>query len=875
MACIPEEDLLELATGERSLAAAPALEAHLADCGACSGLLCTLMAGPRERRRDLAGTALGPYRLDGLVGAGAMGEVYRAWDERLQRAVAVKVLAAGLADSPDRVRRLEVEGRAAAAIAHPNVVTVYDTGNAGGVAFVVSELIDGESLRSLIDRGAIDRRRALDLGLQLARGVAAAHAQGVVHRDLKPTNLLVTDGTLKILDFGLAKVGGDRDVEATEPGTLLGTCGYLSPEQARGEPADARSDIFAIGAILYELLAGRRAFDGATFAERLSGVLRDMPPPLDDALWPIVQRCLDKDPRKRFQSAGDLAWVLQAQEPPPPVRAPRPRAMISRRTFLAGLAATGAGGVLAGRQLRVPPAPAGAPEYRQLTFRQGRLGRARFSPDGGSVLYSALWEELPPALYTTRPAGGGTRALDLPPAQLLAVSSRGQLALGLDHHYGEGFAQRGQLAVAPLEGGTPRALGVDVQEADFHPDGTQLAVVRQVGSRFRLELPLGRVLLEAGWISHARVSPDGALVACCVHDDYRDNRGDVAVVPSAGGAARTVAAGWSSLDGLAWTADGRALWVSASREGGNNSLRRIGLDGRERGHVSSAGRVRVNDVAPSGTLAITHVTGRMWMKGKPPGAPAELDLGLSDVTLVAAIAADGAAVACSEFGDVDTATGVYLRATDGSAAHRVGGGVAFDLGPAGVLGSRGAPSALAVYPIDRGTPRPYAVAGLGQIRAARWCADGVIVAASADGRPRRLWHVAGGPPRPLTDEGVDETFVVRPDGRAVALVAGDRLHVVELAGPRRVLAAADEAVCGWSSDGGAVFLRTLQTPVRVRALELATGASTPRFEVRPPRLGLRGVAALVVDARGEGYAYSFGQELSRLYSMALDGVTGG
>ena len=270
--CIAEDDLLDLSRGGRPLGDAPAVEAHLADCAACSALLATLLATPRDasERRDLAGRTLGPYRLDGLIGAGAMGEVYRAWDQRLHRHVALKALSARFAESPERVRRLEAEGRAAASISHPNVVTVYDVGSDAGVPFIVSELIAGESLRSVIDRGVLPRRTALELGLALARGLAAAHAQGVVHRDLKPGNLIVTDdGTLKILDFGLAKQSGERDLEATEPGTLLGTSGYLAPEQARGEPADARSDIFSVGAILYEMLTGRRAFGGATFAERL------------------------------------------------------------------------------------------------------------------------------------------------------------------------------------------------------------------------------------------------------------------------------------------------------------------------------------------------------------------------------------------------------------------------------------------------------------------------------------------------------------------------------------------------------------------------------------------------------------------------------
>jgi hypothetical protein len=855
---ISEEDLLELASGDRSLAGAPVLEAHLADCPACSGLLCTLIAAPQERR-DLAGKTLGPYRLDGLIGAGAMGEVYRAWDERLERHVALKALTN--ADA----RMLETEGRAAAAIAHPNVVSIYDTGTHDGVPFVVSELISGESLRSMIDRGAITRTLARELGLQLVRGVAAAHARGVVHRDLKPSNLLVTeDGTLKIVDFGLAK--SERDVDATEPGTLLGTCGYLAPEQARGESADARSDLFAVGAILYELFSGRRAFEGATFAERLSAVLRDTPPALDEPEGPIIARCLEKDPRKRFQTASDLAWALSADRTPVVKRAG-----ISRRTFFVGAAATGVAGVLAGRYLRsAPPAPF-VPTFQQLTFRQGLVGRARFTADGGNLLYSATWDEAPPAIYTTRIGGGGTRALELPAAHLLAVSSRGEIALSLGHRYMEGFFQQGQLALVPLEGGTPRALGIEVQDADFTPDGDQLAIVRRVNGRFRLELPAGKVLLEGGWLSHARVSPDGHHVACLVHRSMHDDEGDLVVVPRDGGAARTVAARWSSIDGVAWTGNGRALWISASREGGNNSVRAIALDGRELAHLPSAGRVRVFDRARTGTLAIAHTTGRLRLMGKPHGVDHEVDLGLSDVSLAGDMSADGRVITSSEFGDVDTANGVYLRATDGTTAHRLGAGVAYDHHPVhGVLGSRGGP-ALTIYPIDHGTPRPFPLAGLTQPSRARWLGDGVIVSAAAAGRPRRLWYVERtGGVTAITEEGVDGTFAVQLDTRSIALVHGDRLLVYAIAGgPPRVVATGlvDESVCGFPGD---IFVRTLPTPIRVRRIDLATGASTPVHEVMPPKLGLRSVSAFVLSDSGDAYAYSYGQVMSRLYSMTTD-----
>jgi hypothetical protein len=509
------------------------------------------------------------------------------------------------------------------------------------------------------------------------------------------------------------------------------------------------------------------------------------------------------------------------------------------------------------------------PEYRQLTFRQGRVASARFTQDGGSLVYSAAWEELPTTLFTARLGGGGTRPLELPPAQLLAVSSRGQLALGLDHRFIDGFHQRGQLAVAPLEGGEPRSLGVEVQHADFTPDGGELAIVRRVEGRFRLELPIGRVLLEGGWLSHPRVSPDGKLVACLIHDGPDDDRGELVVVPRDGGGARKVGSGWSSVDGVAWAPDGREIWISASREGGNNTVRALALEGRVLARAPSAGRLRVHDLARDGRLAVTHVSGRLRLVARAPGGD-EVELGLSDVSLLGDISADGQSVVFAEFGDVDTANGAYLRPARGGPAHRLGEGVPLDLaddgrGVLGFLYTRD----VAVFPVTEGPPRPLAV-GLDDVRWARWCAGAILV---GGGRPPRVWRLdPDGALTPVTPEGVFGACAVSPDGRQAALIHGDRLLVVDLAGgaPRTVPGELKgETVCGW---GEGVILRSAAPPITVRRVDPATGASTTLFELDPPRLGRRGVHALAVS--GGGYAYSYSQELSRLYTMTTEDPAG-
>jgi serine/threonine protein kinase len=248
---------------------------------------------------SLAETQFGPYKIIALIGAGGMGEVYRARDNRLLRDVALKVLPESFTTDPDRLRRFEQEARAVAALNHPNIVSVYDVGNAGGVHYIVSELLEGETLRQLISPSGMPPRKAIELAVQLAQGLAAAHEQGIVHRDLKPENIFVNrNGRLKILDFGLAKLRQPQTiaetmdgitVAATNAGQVLGTVGYMAPEQVRGEAADQRSDIFSFGSILYEMLYGQRAFKRNTGAETMTAILNEEPPELSSKNTPVTQ----------------------------------------------------------------------------------------------------------------------------------------------------------------------------------------------------------------------------------------------------------------------------------------------------------------------------------------------------------------------------------------------------------------------------------------------------------------------------------------------------------------------------------------------------------------------------------------------------------
>ena len=357
-----------------------------------------------------SGSRLGPYEISAAIGAGGMGEVYRARDTQLGRNVAIKVLPSFLSADPDRLRRFEQEARAAAALNHPNILVVFQLGTHDGVPYLVSELLEGSTLREHLQRGALPIRKAADCGVQIARGLAAAHEKGIVHRDLKPENVFVTkDGRVKILDFGLARLLPQRgEVEGnaptlsnlTDPGTVMGTVGYMSPEQVSGKPADHRADIFAFGAILYEMLTGNRAFQKPTSAETMTAILNEDPPgvaqlvPLSPpAVQRVIHRCLEKNPEQRFQSASDLAFALEALSDSGSVTAAVPaspaRASQLRRGALAvGLTVVvlllGAGLIFV--RTRKSPGPA-APEYLQLTNFADSAVAPALSPDGRMLAF--------------------------------------------------------------------------------------------------------------------------------------------------------------------------------------------------------------------------------------------------------------------------------------------------------------------------------------------------------------------------------------------------------------------------------------------------------------------------------------------------------
>jgi Tol biopolymer transport system component len=462
-----------------------------------------------------AGTRLGPYEILALLGVGGMGEVYRARDTRLGREAAVKVLPEALSADRERLARFESEARAASALNHPNIVTIYDVGEADGVAWIGMELVEGSTLRDVLAEGPLPPRRAAALAAQLADGLARAHEAGIVHRDFKPENVLVTrQGRAKILDFGLARVADTAAAASsqaptaagkTQPGTVLGTVGYMAPEQVRGQPADHRTDIFALGAVLYEMAAGRRAFSGATPADVMTAILRldpaELPAGAPPALERIVKRCLEKGPDERFQSARDLAFALEAlsgASGASPVAAGAAARGLRPGTWLPAAAAAAAAFVLAWFLRPALTAGGGAPSFSRAVRLAGGPGRqfgAVLSPDGKWVAY--LSDARGPTDVFVKFLAGGEAAnltartglnvqsrVDIggpdvsPDGTLLIVDAAapGTAPISLPSAY-EGWA-----IPVPL-GGAPRRFLAGAHSVRFSPDGRRVVYVRAGASR--------------------------------------------------------------------------------------------------------------------------------------------------------------------------------------------------------------------------------------------------------------------------------------------------------------------------------------------------------------------------------------------------------
>jgi serine/threonine protein kinase/Tol biopolymer transport system component len=849
----------------------------------------------------MAGQKIGPYQITSQIGAGGMGEVYRARDPRLARDVAIKVLPASFSADPDRLQRFAQEARAAAALNHPNILAIYDIGSENGAPYVVSELLEGEMLRDRLRIGALSARRAINYALQIAHGLAAAHDKGIVHRDLKPENLFITnDDRIKILDFGLAKLtrpetatdSGDAPTlqVATEPGLVMGTVGYMSPEQVRGKPADARSDLFAFGAILYEMLSGKRAFRGETPADTMSAILKEDPPQLSETgrnvlpgLERIVNHCLEKNPAQRFQSASDVAFDLESLSEASTtgragVKPPNASARRWLRPALAVLllAAASSTAYFLGTRRH----GASTLSFHRLTFRRGSILAARFSPDGQTIVYGAALEGKPVELFTTRFDSTDSRPLGYERTQLLAISSTGELAVSL-RAAPLTFSDRGTLARVSLAGGAPREVADKVVCADWTPDGSDLALVRENSrSGNDLEFPSGRVIYQPkGWVSHVRFSRRGDLLSFIDHVPTGDD-GRVVVVDR-DGARKLASRFYTSVEGLAWSPDGREVWFTGSPSGAARALYAMDMAGKERMVLRVPGTLSLQDVTREGRVLLTEDNVQVGMMALPPGEHDERNLSWFDWSLISDLSPDGKTLVFGESGEaVGAKYAIFLRKTNGSPAVRLGEGGFGALSPDGkwvAAVDNQSPAQIALLPTAAGERRQLTSDSLDHDSLA-WVQDGsaLVFTASEPNRPQRTyWMDLNGKTRPITPEAT-VGLLVTPDKES--LLAQDRegrafLYPLRGGNPKPLAAdlKPDDVIIRFEPDGKSLLVVEPGVPANIIRVFLGSKKREAVRKISPSEpAGVRNVLFARFSTDEKSYAYSYYRFLSDLW--VVDGL---
>ena len=849
------------------------------------------------------GTRVGPYEVGALLGAGGMAEVYRAKDTRLGRDVAVKVVSEALGGDEAFLERFDREAKLAASLAHPNVVALHDVGIHDGKPYFVTELLQGESLRERLAKGPIPLARALEWAAQMAQGLAAAHERGIVHRDLKPENVFITrDGHVKLLDFGIAKLietaqaatpHGLMDPtvspsgSSTGTGMVLGTPGYMSPEQVRGDPVDARTDFFSLGAVLYEMLSGHRAFSAGPVVETGYAVLHNEPEPLPVTVPPqvaqVAHRCLEKDPARRFQSARDLAFNIELLRAPTGSTTPKPTSLGVPAQPSAGKrwplllvalgAAPGATGVTAyfvGASKRNP-----TPSVEQVTFQRGFVSAARFNPEGRVVL-SAAWHGQPTEVFT-RPAGSPeAQPLGLRNAELLGVSATGELAVQLH----TGPSGRGTLAIVPGAGGAPREVAEDVYEADWSPTG-ELAAVRKVGTSWRLEFPLGTPVFEtaSAGLSRPRVSPRGDNVAFIVQSPSVP-AWDLMVVDRQGRArklsttARTVSYTNRMASGLAWAPRGDEVWFDD-----HNAIWASRLSGGRRLIYQAVAGIHLEDISRDGRVLVNGVETRIEIVFLPPDQKKERLLTWLSQEELAALSGDGRQVLFTSFPAQEPFT--YLRATDGSPAVKLGAGLAFDLSSDAkwvVSGLQRETNALSLLPVRAGSPTTISVPSL-KILGAKWLHDGtriVVMAQRPNDNRLRLFIVPidGGDPVSLS-EVVRSNFEVSQDDRFVAAGGTDAfLTVYPLDGGAPVRLpelGKDTGVIRWTPEGQLWVTGGRLTSIRLLRFDIGSRRVVEERNFAPTEsTDLNSISRVKLSADGRAVAFNYPRTLSNLY--ILDGL---
>ena len=850
-----------------------------------------------------AGTRLGGYEVLSQIGAGGMGEVYKARDSRLDRFVAVKVIPESLAQDRDLLARFEREAKAVAALSHPNVMGIHDFGRENGVTFAVMELLEGESLRQKLKAGPLTARRAAEIAIELATGLGAAHAHGIVHRDVKPENIFVTtDGHVKVLDFGLAKQvaasragqselttsGPGEAAAGTEKGVVLGTVGYMSPEQVRGEAADHRADVFAFGVVLYEMLSGKRPFGGVTAVQTMAAILEKEPPELTSpkgALPPglarIVAHCLEKRPEARFQSMADIAFDLQSlsnisSAPPGKFKARRggwpPAAAAGFTAVSIALAALALGlvGLLHFGKRPVPPG------FTRITHQPGTIDSARFGPDGKTVYFSQRINGGKPEIFVLLPGNREPKPLGISDALLAAVSASNDLAILRGPKGWFSGVSLGTLSQVKGGEGALKEIQERVTEAVW--DGQALATIStdDLGARVRLEFS-GKVLVDGEasvrTLRHLCISRDGSRIALV---DAMATTGKSEIVNYDRSGTRQVLFS-TSEDLLGYTISGVAfgpegdLWCSQIQED-QTAVWSVAPGGKPKVHWRGPGVLQLMDVSAAGRLLLAQQRVRMGTLAQRPGGQ-PVDLSVQDESQVQGMSGDGQTVLVLESPVLDggvAADRAYLRRLDGSAAlllakggprtiSRDGRWVQLDI--SAMPEAERDPAILAAYrqagldpkkALDPAAPMPHLLlvpTGPGRpqvIPLPRSLAFADTAILLPDGEHflfvgeekghRVRWFLtdrAGKEVRPVGPEGYGMAVVggqhLSGDGTRIWVFNGETSLVQELSGGEPIAVKGlgpTERVFGWASDDRSLLTRTRgdTLPIVLSRLDPTTGA---------------------------------------------------
>jgi serine/threonine protein kinase len=861
------------------------------------------------------GTTFGPYKIVAPLGSGGMGEVYRARDGRLGRDVALKVLREEDADDPDLVTRFEREARAASSLNHPNIVVVYEAGQAPvpgrdrPLHYLAMELIDGEPIDASLEGAPVPLRRFLDLATQLADGIARAHESGIVHRDLKPSNVfLSSEGRVKILDFGLAALHtkSSDDTQSptaagrlTSPGTAVGTLGYMAPEQARGETPTTASDQFSLGCIFYEMLTGHRAFGGASAAETFSAILRDDPPPVDEInpnvptplRW-IVDRCLAKNPRDRYVSTRDLARDLQtlrdhsatislrslpaaASEP-----APSRRALFFAVAVLLAASLGAAVAVLLSRFAQAPQ-----PEFRRLTFRRGLVSRALFAPNG-SILYTASWEGGPPRPYLALPESSGIdRPLESEIQFPLAYSEDGSQVLVLVGASRLSVNESGTLAWWPALGGRPRRILDNAGWADAAPRGRFLVVVRNLGADRVLELrtadgALQRTLFRtSGAIWFARISPDEKRVAFIYYPFRLDSAGEVHVAAIDGSGSKPLTPRFERCEGLDWSAKTGEIWFSASggTAQGSSTLWTISPSGKLRPRYVLPDFFSLQSVSAAGDRSLLTSREERVDLTVRRAAQDPHDFSWLGWSLVTDISSDGKLALFYDGGPTEKTSGVWVRPLDGGDATRLGDGYPGKFSPDGrwvtaLTRPLSGPPQLVLIPVEAGGMRRFSSAGA-DVSAPSFVGPSTLLFVRSEKGVSEVWRMEtdGSGARSLGAPGCG-TPTASPSATSFVCVEGERreklvLHPMGKSPGRRLYELPNDGefiYARWNGGGDRIFAVTRDR--RLLTLDSSTGALIQEDMI--PLAGTPGqdrLIAAALDAEAEIQAYSTIRLSSSLY----------